>query len=54
MYADKMPTKKLIFFSKIFCLLLFEDTFISVFIDEKSKRTQKIVEIMVFLTFFAS
>ncbi len=53
--ADKMPTKKkFFFFSKPFCLLLFEGpTFTSVFKDKKSKRSKIIVEINVFLTFFA-
>ncbi len=37
--------QKTIFFSKYFCLLLFEGTFTSVFIGKKSKRSNKIVEI---------
>jgi hypothetical protein len=51
----KMPIKNK-FFPKLFCLLLFEGsqgTFTWVFIDKKSKRSHKIVEIKVFLTFFA-
>ncbi len=40
------------FFSKLFCGLIFEGTFASVFMDKKSKRIHKIVEIKVFLTFF--
>ena len=43
--------QKIIFFAKFFCLLLFECTFTSVFIDKKSKNSQKIVEIKVFLLF---
>ncbi len=46
--ADKMPTKKKF---QIFCLITFEGTFFSVFIDKKSKKGKKIVEIKVFLTF---
>jgi len=46
-------TKKLCFFKKVFCLLLFEGTFTSFFKDKKSKRSQKTVGIKVFLTFFA-
>jgi hypothetical protein len=34
--------------NKFFCLLLFEGTFISVFKDEKSKRSHKIAEIHFF------
>jgi hypothetical protein len=45
--ANKKLTK--IFF---FCLLLFEGTFTSFFKDKNSKRSNKTVEIMVFLTFF--
>jgi hypothetical protein len=48
--ADKMPTKRK-FFSKFFCLLLFDGTFTSVFIDTKSKRSHKIVKIKVLLLF---
>ncbi len=44
--------KKLIFF-KVFCLLLFEGTFTSVFKDKKSKRSHKAIGIKVFLTIFA-
>ncbi len=44
--------KKLIFFSKFFCLLLFESTFTSFFRDKKSKRSQNAVGIKVFLTIF--
>jgi hypothetical protein len=46
--ADKIATK--ISFFEFFCLLIFKGT--SVFIDKKSKRSHKIVEIKVFLTFF--
>jgi hypothetical protein len=47
--ANKKPIKK------SFCLLLFEGTFTSLFKDKKSKRSrsQKIVEIKVFLTIVA-
>jgi hypothetical protein len=48
--AEKMPTKNNIF-STFYCLFLFEGTFTSVFIDKKSKRSDKLVEIEVFLTF---
>ncbi len=43
------------FFFKVFLLItvLFEGTSTSVFIDKKSKRSHKIVEIKAFLTFFA-
>ncbi len=49
--ADKRPAKKK-FLKKNFCLLLFEGTFTSVIIDNKSKRSHKIVEIRVFLLFY--
>jgi hypothetical protein len=39
--------------AKFFCLLLFEGTFTSFFIDKKSKRSHKTVGIKVFLTIFA-
>jgi hypothetical protein len=42
----QIPKKK-----RSFCLLVFEGKFTSVFIDKKSGRTHKIVEIKVFLTF---
>jgi hypothetical protein len=45
--------KKLIKKKKFFCILLFEGTFISFFIDLKSKRSHKTVEIKVFLTIFS-
>jgi hypothetical protein len=45
-----MPAKNK-FFSKFFCLLLFEATFTSVFKDKKSKISSKIIETEVFLTF---
>jgi hypothetical protein len=45
--------KKLIFFYKTFCLLLFEDTFSSFFKDKKFKRSHKTAGIKVFLTIFA-
>ncbi len=48
--ADKMPTKNNFFFFKFFCLLLFGSVFTSAF---KVKRIHKIVEINVFLYFFA-
>ncbi len=51
--ADKMPTKYKFFLKQVFCLLFFKGCFTSVFIDKKSKRSHKIVEINFFLTFFA-
>jgi hypothetical protein len=45
--------KKLMFFFKFSCILLFEGTFTSFFKDKKSKRSHKIVEIKVFHTIFA-
>jgi hypothetical protein len=45
--------KKLIFFIKFFCLLLFEGAFTSFFKDKKSKRSHRSVRIKVFLTVFA-
>ncbi len=45
--------KKLFFFSTFFCLLLFEGTFTSLFLDKKSWRSHKTVWIKVFLTIFA-
>ncbi len=49
--TDKMPTKNK-FFPKVYCLLISEGTgtLTSVFIDKKSKRCHKILEIKVFLT----
>jgi hypothetical protein len=47
--ADKILTKISVF-SNLFCLLIFEDAFASVFIKSK-KRRYKIVEVKV-LTFF--
>jgi hypothetical protein len=38
---------------KILCVLLFEGTLTSFFKNKMSKRSQKTVEIKVFLTFFA-
>jgi hypothetical protein len=38
---------------KFSCILLFEGTFTSFFKGKKSKRSQKTVEIKVFLTIFA-
>jgi hypothetical protein len=46
-------SKKLIFLTQFFCLLLFEGTFTSFFKDKKSKKSQKIVGIKVFPTIFA-
>jgi hypothetical protein len=45
--------QKTIGFSKLFCLLLFEGTFIPFFKDKKSKRSHKTVGIKGFLTSFA-
>ena len=45
--------KKLMFFFKFSCILLFEGTFTSFFKDKKSKRSHKTVEIKVFLTILA-
>jgi hypothetical protein len=44
--------KNTFFFIKFFCLLLFEGTFTSFFIDIKSKRSHKAVGIKVFPTIF--
>jgi hypothetical protein len=43
--------KKLI--KKVFCVLLFEGTFTTIFKDKKSKRSHKAVGIKIFLTLFA-
>ncbi len=48
-WQDSNKTK--FFVLKVFCLLLFEGTFTSVFKYKKSKRSQKIVEIKFFLFF---
>jgi hypothetical protein len=40
-------------YKKIFCIVLFEGTFISFFKDKKSQRSHKTVEIKGFLTIFA-
>jgi hypothetical protein len=45
--------KKLIFFKKFFCLLMFEGASTSFFKDKKSKRSHKTVEIKVLFTIFA-
>jgi hypothetical protein len=45
--------KKLNFFEKFSCLLLFEGTITSFFEDKKSERSHKTVEIKDFLTIFA-
>jgi hypothetical protein len=45
--------KKLNFVITFFCLLLFKDTFTSIFKDNKSKRSHKTVRIKVFFTIFA-
>jgi hypothetical protein len=45
--------KKLIFLKQFFGKVLFEGTFTSFFIDKKSKRSHKTVEIKVFLTIYA-
>jgi hypothetical protein len=45
--------KNLIFLKKFSCILLFEGNFTSFFKDKKSKRSQKTVEIKVFLTILA-
>jgi hypothetical protein len=44
---------KLIKKKKFFCILLFEGTFTSFFKGKTSKRSQRTVEIKVFLTVFA-
>ncbi len=53
--ADKMPTKIKFYFSKFYLCLLPTfwryGTFISVFIDRKSKGSNKKVDIKVFPTF---
>jgi hypothetical protein len=43
--------KKLIFFIKFFCILLFEGAFTSFFKDKKSKSSHKTVEIK-FLSYY--
>ncbi len=46
--------KKLIFFSKFYCLFLYEGTFTSFFFkDKKWKRSHKTVGIKILLTIFA-
>jgi hypothetical protein len=46
--------KKQIFFKKLFCLLLFQGTYIYIiFKDKKSKRSHKAVGIKIFFTIFA-
>ncbi len=50
-FTFKMLTKY--YFFKVFCLLLFEGTFKSVFKDKKSTRSHKAVGIKVFLIIFA-
>ncbi len=45
--------KNLIKKKKFSCILLFEGNFTSFFKDKKSKRSQKTVEIKVFLTILA-
>jgi hypothetical protein len=45
--------KKQILLKTFFCILLFEVTFTSFFKGKKSKRSNKTVEIKVFLTIFA-
>jgi len=47
--ADKLPTKNKLLLQSFFFLLLFEVIFTSVFKDEKSKRSHKIVETKFFL-----
>jgi hypothetical protein len=48
--AFKVQTKIKLFFLRFCCLLLFEDTFISVFKDKKPLRSHKKVETKVFLS----
>ncbi len=48
-WLTRCPQKK--FYFNGFCFLLFEGTFTSVFIDIETKRSHKIVETKVFLTF---
>jgi hypothetical protein len=45
--------KQSFFYKKFFCIFLLEGTFTSFFKDKKSKKSQKTVEIKVFLTSFA-
>jgi hypothetical protein len=49
----QVANKKLIFFVKFFCLLLFEGSFTSFLKDKMSKRSHKTVGIKVFVTNFA-
>ncbi len=51
--TDLQDANKKLFFSKFFCLLLFEGTFISFFKDKRSSGSHKTAGIMVFLTIFA-
>ncbi len=50
---DLQDANKKLFKKKFFCVLLFEGTFSSFFVDKKSKRSHKVVRIKVFLTIFA-
>jgi hypothetical protein len=50
--TDRQDAKKILWFSKFFCLILFEETFISFFKDKVEKRN-KTVGIQDFLTIFA-
>jgi hypothetical protein len=50
---DLQDDNKKLFFSKFFCLFLFEGTCTSFFKDKKSKRSHKTVGIKVLLTSFA-
>jgi hypothetical protein len=49
----KDANKKKNFFKTFFCIVLLEGTFTSFFKDKKSKRSDKTVEIKVFLAIFA-
>jgi hypothetical protein len=52
-FMDLQDANKKPIFLKLFCLLLFEVTFTSLFEDKKSKRSHKAVRIKVFLNNFA-
>ncbi len=52
-WPSRWQQKKQMLLKKIYCILLSEGTFTSFFKGKKSKRSNKTVEIKVFLTIFA-
>ncbi len=52
-WPSRCQQKKLFILKKFFCILLFEGTLTSFFKHKKSKRSNKTVDIKVFLTIFA-